>query len=243
MTSILKGALPGLASAGTGFLLDKLIGKSDSEILAPIRDAQGVTQAGFSGGGLTGARVGDRFQVSGSPQRDNLIAGITATLNDQARNFASLREDFGQGTSALRQSLLERVDNNQRRTISDLKDSLARRKVAGSSFASDAIARAQNEFNQERTRIGEQVGLIELQAQSQLISQQFQSTMNAYNAGLQELNMQGDAAIKLATQGQAALTGLAQVQSELLAQSGGGTFELVAPGVNQAVQSVVSRFT
>ncbi len=231
-----KAAIPGLASAGTGYLLDKLVGPSDSDILAPLNQARGVANAGFAGGGLTGSRVGDRFQVSGSPQRNAIISGMSGSLNDQAREFAALRSKWGSGTSDLRKSLFQEVDNNSRRTISDLKDNLARRKVAGSSFAADAIARAQNEFNQERNRIGQQLGLIELQAQQDLIGKQYQSTVTSYNAALQELNLQGDAAIKLATQGQAAISNLAGIQSELLAQSAGGTFELVAPGVQQAVQ-------
>lgn len=235
LTDIFKAAVPGLAAAGTGYLVDKLVGPSDKSIMKPLTGAANVANAGFYGGGLTGTRVGDRFQVSSSPERQKLIQGISGALNDQARGYAQLRDDFGVGISGLRESLLNRVDNNQRRTISDLKDNMARRKIAGSSFAADTLARAQNKFNQERSRIGEQIGLIELQAQADLIKQQYAATITAYNTGLQELNLQGDAAIKLATQGQAALSQLAQIQSDLLASSGGNTFELVAPGVQSAI--------
>lgn len=232
-----KAALPGLAEAGTSFLIDQLFSGSTKEALAPLNQAEAATRAGFEGGGLTGGFNGGRFNVKGSKARSDLIEGGVGTLNEQARAIAQLRDQFGVGVSDLREGMLEDVQNNQTRTVSDLRDSLSRRKIGGSSFASDAIARAQNEFNQQRSRIGEQVGLVELQAQSQLISQQYQAYSSAYGLALSELNLQGDAALQLSSKGQAALTGLAQLQSELLSDSSAGTFEQVNRGLQKATRA------
>lgn len=234
-----KAALPGLAQAGTGFLIDKAFGASTKDSMRPLNEAANVARSGFSGGGLTGGFNGDKFTVTGSGGRQNLIESGIGNLNAQAREIAQLRDQFGIGVSDLRDGLMEDVQNNQNRTISDLRDGLARRKIGGSSFAADAIARAQNEFNQQRSRIGEQVGLIELQAQSQLITQEYQASASAFSVALSELNLQGDAAIQLSTQGQAALSNLAQLQSELLANSSAGTFSQVAPGLQRAARDGV----
>ena len=148
------------------------------------------------------------------------------------------------GTSNLRESLLNEINNNETRAIGDLKDSLSRRRVSGSSFAADTLARATKEFNQQRTKAESEIGLIELQAQQDLIQAEHTSRANAYNIALQELNLQGDVAIKLGTQGQATMSGLAQLQSDLLAQNAagvGGLFQPLVDAVGKGVTSGIKR--
>jgi len=238
MTSILKGLAPsvaqGLAGAGTAALVNKFFGPGDA---VDVLNNVSQTGSNFTGGGLTGSRVGNTFSVTGSAPRDQLINQIGGTLNKESRAFANLRDQFGVGTSNIRKDLLNRIDNNQTKFIGDLRDSLHRRRIAGSSFAADTLARANREFNDQRSQVADQVGLLELQAQGQLINQQFTTAVQSFNNALQEMNLQGNTAVSLATSGQTVLANMAKVQANLLAQQAQGTGLLFTPAVRGAGQA------
>lgn len=167
-----------------------------SNVLEPYLNAPiNVTTpvGGFSGGyGDNGLDFNYNFN---SPFRDNLLGVLDTTselyplgfdiynsageFGDDRDRFLGLYDDVGAlretvtpGYSHLRDRRLEAVELARTKGMGDLRDSLARRRVAGSSFANDSISRAEAEYGKLRSDTEAQTFLEELDANMRLISQQ-----------------------------------------------------------------------
>lgn len=118
------------------------------------------------------------------PQRafDERFPRILADI-DAARGL------FRPGFSQLRQSRLAQVSNARDRAIGNLRENLRRRRVLGSSFAEDAIIRAEREFGQAAAATEAQSFLEELEATQQLIGLESNQLFNALNRELAELGV------------------------------------------------------
>lgn len=123
-------------------------------------------------------------------------------FDDDRGRFLGLYDDLGglrqtvkPGFSDLRERRLEAVGLARDKAMGNLRDSLTRRRTAGSSFANDSIARAEAEFGKLRSDTEAQTFLEELDANMKLIGQQQSvgtSAMQALQSRIQsELNAFG----------------------------------------------------
>lgn len=149
---------------------------------------------------------------------------------DLYNDVGALRDTVTPGFSVLRDRRLEAVEHARSKGMGDLRDSIARRRVAGSSFANDSISRAESEYGKLRSDTEAQTFLEELDANMRLISQQqslgtsaMQALQNRFQTELGALgNLTSLAGIDASVAGQGlsadlqtmsqALGGLAQVQ-------------------------------
>jgi hypothetical protein len=216
MIGPILGALIGTGiKVGGNLLASKLSGNPSS----------GLNQAGlptFGAGGLRGAQDPDgTFRVRADGDRQALVGGIASTFPEQAGLIRGLRGSVAPGFSALREARLGSLDSARRRTIGNLRDNLQRRRIGGSSFAGDAIARAEREF------AGDEVEAItflqELELTNNLINQEFEVARGEFEAQLGELNLQAEIATKIAGQATAQLGANARLKAELAAKSAQGT--------------------
>lgn len=165
---------------------------------------------------------------------------------EQAKKLGGLIDRVAPGIGELTQSRLTGLENVRRRTIGDIRENLARRRVLGSSFASDAITRAEREFAQEEAEIRASSFLQELELTNKLTQQQADVLRSTVLTGLEQSNFEAQLAVNFANRTQAVMGQIGQFQAQLAAQAQSGLgafFQPVVSGIGDAVsQGVQSLF-
>ena len=177
---------------------------------------------GFSTSGFTtgytkpkGGKAGG-ITVSSTPERAGLINKVSGLFGKQAGEIAGLRPMVAPGFSALRASRLAQIEDARNRSIGDLRENLTRRRIMGSSFGSDALSRADAEFSRLNDQVIAETTLQELEATRQLIGEQYQADRASVETFINNMNIEGDIALSLATGATQSLTQLAEAQSKAL---------------------------
>ncbi|MEK9751633.1 MAG: hypothetical protein VW338_00255 [Rhodospirillaceae bacterium] len=125
-------------------------------------------------------------------------------------DFDSLRGQLAPGFGALTESRVGAVRDAGAAGISNLRGDLARRKILGSSFASDALSRAELEVGKAVGEAKAQSFLEELEATSKILAQEYSTIIQAMQVNLQELGV--------SSQSVAALNNLALEAQNIYAQ-------------------------
>lgn len=206
---------------------------------------------GVKGGGLdiNFRQKGAIFDITSTPERQGLVGGIRDVLSEQAGEVGDLREEVRPGFGRLTEARVGAIDRARRRSIGNLRENLARRRVLGSSFGQDALTRANREFAQEEERARAQSFLEELQLQNELLTQQFDLRRQSFQTALDELNLQADFATRLAGGGASAISQNQAVQQQIQAEQrsqvgqflGAGAGMVLGPGL-EAIGSEVGNF-
>lgn len=253
----------GIASAGTSAVLGKVMGGGKSN------GGGGGGGGGYPLGFITediksGFKPGEnRFAIATSGARKTLIQQIQESLRqrgDLARDYApkfsgaygeaitgtrGLLERVAPGVSEMRASRLQDLENARLAAQSNLTENLARRKVAGSSFANDTAARQNLAYQQEGDRIRAESFLQEIamtdQFQTKLLEQElgqidtelknymsaFQFDAAADQTQLDEQNYIAEIGRNLATGATNAAMSLRATELELAAQEAAGRGKFV----------------
>jgi hypothetical protein len=188
---------------------------------------------GLDAGGLTSSfnKKKNAIQIQSSAERAGLVSSIADQFLKQAGLTSDLRAKVAPGFSDLRAARLQEIENSRRAAIGNLRDNLARRRVLGSSFASDAETRAEIEFAQERDKVAAETFLQELDLSNKLIAQEFDLTRQSFGTKLSELNLQADVAAGLTAQASQVLQQSAALRAQLAQQKLSTTADL---GIAQA---------
>lgn len=162
---------------------------------------------GFTGGGLTAtyrdlpnpAPPGQReFTITSSPERRGVVENLAKGYETEAGALRGLLPSIRPGYSDLRAAQLARISDARNRTIGNLSETLSRRRVRGSSFGEDTIARTEAEFGRAASDVEAQTFLQELQLTTQFIQEIGNLDRGAFATRLAELNVQSDVAMKMA---------------------------------------------
>lgn len=199
-------------------------GSSDKAMERASANARKAAETGFSGGGLTGTYGGksNRYMVSSSSDRDELIGEVRSTFTDRATQLASLRERVAPGVSDLRASRLRAVEDARVQSIGNLRENLQRRRVLGSSFGMDSLTRAEAEFGREKERVEAESFLQELELTKTFLAEENDATRNAFVTQLTELNLQAELASNLATTASKQLSDASRLEMRLAAAEAAG---------------------
>lgn len=147
-------------------------------------------------------------------------------------DFDALRGQLSPGFGALTESRVGAVRDAGQAGISNLRGDLARRKILGSSFASDALSRAELEVGKAVGEAKAQSFLEELEATSKILAQEYGTIIEGLKIGLAEL---GASSQTIAT-----LNGLAIDAQEIYAQELAGQYELFGTLVGLGASSLGS---
>lgn len=235
--------LGGLASGAASFGLSKLFGGGDKSAAAPVQNFRPV---GINAGGLSSSMNGDNLSITPSAERLGLVGGISNAYGNEADALAGLRGRVQPGFSDLRTARLQQIEDARNAAIGNLRENMARRRVLGSSFGQDSLARADLEFGRAKEQTAAESFLQELDATNQLLQQEFQARRGQFETGLNDLNLQADVATKLAAGATQQLGANARFEAELAAkeQAAKGKFfgdQVISP-ISKAVGSAVSGF-
>jgi hypothetical protein len=162
-------------------------------------------------------RGGKRRQmfVDSSADRKNLVNSLSSTYSDTAQGLRGLLPQIAPGVSNLRAAQLAEVENARSRTVGNLSETLSRRRVRGSSFANDSIARANAEFSQQAAGVAAATTLEELRLTTEYIQQIGALDAQAYATKLNEYNLQADIGLKLAASAQQVATSAANIATQV----------------------------
>ena len=183
-------------------------------------------------------RFGFEIKGGATPERTAAVQGMSGALANKASEFGLLREEVRPGFGRLTASRLAELEDARRRRIGDVRQSLSRRRILGSNFARDEISREELAFTKERDRISAESFLAELAASVDLVGQQFDAQAQSFQVQLDELNLETQVALTLATGAQqvyGSLKGQAmQLEAEAKQQSAGGLNSLIGGLVGTA---------
>lgn len=185
------------------------------------------TLPSFNAGGLSGS-VGSNgsASVTAGPERTALVGGLSNTYATLGNEYGNLRGTVAPGFNDLLNARLTDINNQAHQAVGDLRQNLSSRRILGSSFGNDTIARTQLAASQLRDKTIADNFLQSLDANQKLLTQQYTAYANQFNSGLTELNLEADVASKLAGQGADILNKTAQMNADLEAksQAGAGQF-------------------
>lgn len=156
------------------------------------------------------------------------LRGIRGGLSGLRGELSALRGEIRPGMSRLTESRLAGLEADRSRTVGNLREELARRRVAGSSFAAREISAVESEFARQEDLIRAESFLQELGAIQDLLGQE--AGIFATEAGIagQEAGVLGQEA------------GLAGLNAEMIARQAG--FEGEAAQLQQIGTQMIAEF-
>lgn len=216
--SLISGVLPAVASSAANFGLSKLAGGGEvsGQLFTPA-PLPSINAGGFRG-------TGGNIRIT--PERLALTEGIGEQFLSEADAIRTLG---GEGVEGLRALRLKEAEDARIRAIGNLKENLSKRRVLGSSFAQDAVSRAEIEAGRERERIQAQSALASLELKERERGRRRQ----AIQVQLEDLNLAAEVGLALSGRASSQLSDNARLIAELNAkgEAGRGQFlgELIAP--------------
>lgn len=127
----------------------------------------------------------------------SLIDQLRAAGGDATGSINALLGQVNPGFGKLTEARVGAIDTARERTTSDLRDSLARRRIAGSSFANDSIARTEAEFGQAEAQARAESFLEELDTTAKLLDQRFKVQEDVVTKELAQTNFETEQGAKV----------------------------------------------
>lgn len=174
---------------------------------------------GFSSSGAFGGVSNGQYTVGQTPQLASNVANLQNTFQQQAGALGGLAETVQPGFSQLRQAGLSQLNSQQQSSVSNLRDTLAQRRILGSSFGQNQITQANADFAQQQASFIANSYLQELQASQSLIQQQYQSAAQSFQVGINQSNIETGLAAQLSGQASQIMANMASAQASLNQQS------------------------
>lgn len=210
--------------------VNALIGAGVSGDLFPdaSKPLKNFQPSGFTTPGLT-ATVGPTgaLDLTRTPQLSGAITDVSRQFGLGASQLSGLREQVTPGFGRLTQAAKQNIESERRRTIGNLRENLARRRVLGSSFAQDALSRAEAEFAQKGAQMEAQNILAEIDMSTKLLQAETQNRVQQFSTILNQMNFESGLAAQLQSGINQAMQRNAEAQSQIAAQSAAGIGGLI----------------
>lgn len=175
------------------------------------------TPQGFSGGGLNATFQGGKYNLTQSPALTQQIGQLQSTFGKAAGAFGALGAQVQPGFSQFRQAGLADLSNQQSANLSNLRDSLAQRRILGSSFANASISQANADYDKNRADFIAQSYLQELQASNTFTQEQYQAATQQFATGINQMNFESTMAANLTSQANQVMGQIATQNAQLQA--------------------------
>lgn len=207
----------GITSAIGGFVGD-VLGIDSGAANAPVNSYRPTS---FTSDGLSADISKNNISLERSPLLNQTLNSLGSTFNRQFQELGSIRGQLAPGFGALTQAAVSNLENRRRSAIGNLRENLQRRRVLGSSFASDALARTEAEFAQKESEIRSQARLQEIEANVNLINQQAQAQAAQFSTFLSQFNLEAQLAAQMSSGVSSIMAANAQAQASNIASAQG----------------------
>lgn len=194
--------------------------------------------SGFLGGG--GGGPGKGFDLTQSPEMQQWLQNTSGAFGRQAGGLEEMLPMVSPAFGKLSEAALGNIENQRLSTIGDLRENLARRRVGGSSFASDAAARTDAEFAQKKAETGAQMTLAEIDATTKLLEQITGARVNEWQTFISQSNFESGLAAQLSSGVSSAMASNAQMAAQINAQNTANTMDLVGTGLGMGAMYMFS---
>lgn len=207
--------------------------------LSNLFGGNSAPQINYSPSGITnptGFNVSSGGAVSNSPTLNANIGGLQSTFGQAANAFQGLGATVQPGFSQFRQAGLRDITNQFRSSRSNLQDTLAQRRVLGSSFANASLSQNAADEAQAKANFEANSYLQEFQSYNQVLQEQFTAQTQQYSSAINQSNIEAGTAASLTASNNATAAAIAQANAQLQAQAqaGAGSFlgTLLGVGTN-----------
>lgn len=181
----------------------------------------GNTFIGWDAGGLKlkfneerAGRSGVGMEVESSGKRRRAINKLADVYGRAASQTGNMLGQLSPGMGALTDARVRAITTNRQRAMGTLRDELAQRRVAGSSFGVDRLAAAEREFADAEAAARAQSFMEELSIRADLINRQASYAAQKFGTFLNEMNLQAG----LASGANEALNTASQVMAQMQMQ-------------------------
>lgn len=245
-TALIAPLVGAAVSTGAGLLTDSLMGGGGAEdVGSNFAALKGATTPGYKTLPLgkiaspfdTAAKTLKNTSYAGKmstpglgitvDKKGNVVTGRTGyaqSLIDQLRGaggdavggYNALLGQVNPGFGKLTEARVGAITNARERTTSDLRDSLARRRIAGSSFANDSIARTEAEFGQAEATARAESFLEELDTTAKLLDQRFKVQEDVVTKELTQTNFETEQGAKVMADVRQSMRQTQALMSEIL---------------------------
>jgi len=157
----------------------------------------------------------EQLALRRAPGVESMLSGISSAFTDQANQIGGLRPLVEPGFGRLTESGIRAVRDARRATMGDLRQNLARRRVLGSSFGADDLARTGAEFAKAEDKVTSEAFIKELAMSNELINQQAQAKANSFLQSLNQTNIESQLAAQMASGVSSILSNNAQMIGQM----------------------------
>lgn len=222
--SALSAIVGGVASAGAS----RLLGGRQKFNPSPVGTGVRLQSPGFGFSNNTVGITADRQALTGK---------LSGVFSDRAQALKGLLGEVTPGFGRLTKSRLAQLSDARNRTVGDLKSSLERRKVLGSSFANDTITRAEGEFARAEDEIVATSFLQEIDISINLVNQISEAAALSFQTILDDQDAAANLGAQLITGTAAAISQNNATRAELAVQSARGAGKFFEPAITAVGKS------
>jgi len=168
------------------------------------------------------------------PEAGKFLSGMDLSTLTANQGLQGVQDQLTPGFGALTKSVSDvygrarqRLTDARLAAVSDLKGNLGQRRILGSSFAADTLARTDKEYQRAQQDLDAQEAqftaaakLQELGQTVSLIQTRYSNDVANLTSHINQLNFTTDQATALANNGQKIMAGLAQTQADIAARIG-----------------------
>lgn len=199
-----------------GSLVGGILGINSKKAASPMTNWSPVS---FSTPGMSADATRNNVSLTPSDTRNNLFTNLGNIFQTQASDLGAVRDQTSGAFGAMAQAGRDAFANKSRQAIGNLRENLTRRRVMGSSFASDALARTEREFAQGEAQFLAETKAKELEMQTNLINQQAQAAAQEFTTQLNQMNIDAQLAASLTGNMNSILASLAQAEAGIRADA------------------------
>jgi len=210
MGGIVSGITDAIGLTGSDSPMDQLFGNNIPGELKNPR-VTSFTSPGFN------ARFNDpqNLEITRNQQLQDSLSGLSGAFRGQANELGQLKGMVQPGFGRLTQAGINAIRDARRSTMGDLKQNLARRRVAGSSFGADDQARTSAEFAKKENEFASQAFVQEMAMSQDLINQQAQAEAKSFASYIDQANLETGFATTLASGVSAVLSNNAKIIGDM----------------------------
>lgn len=242
MAAIAGKVAGGLASAVGGKLIDKALNKDRSKRAERAeRDILTFRPRGFSSGDLT-ARFNPStglFEITGSDRLRTLPRSLSQGFADRSSRLESMLSTLPTAPRST-ENAITALRGRRRAAVGNLRENLARRRLGGSSFAADAISRAEAEFAEREGLLRDELSQRDFQNELTLAQQRIglvdeitRANVSKVQSLIQGLGLDAQLSQPLLASIMGTSASNAAIQSELLGRSGAGIDRFFGPAIDE----------
>lgn len=203
---------------------------------------------------LTGTSFSNTGDITQSPWLQGTLAGLSQTFQQQAGNLSSLAGTVAPGFSQARQAGMATLESQYANARSNLSQSLAQRRILGSSFADSALSNLDAQKAQDEANFQANSYFQETQQYFQITQAQYQAAASQFSTQIGQANIDSGLAAQLVSQNNSIAaqiasanaqlqTSAATTNANLQAQSQAGIGKAVGTGLGAAAAIGLAPFT